>query len=235
MVKIGNFFFHYRNFLFPVFYIALFIPSPGIFDNYLIPVIIGLILALTGQGIRVITIGLAYIVRGGHKRQIHAKNLVTEGIFNHARNPLYIGNILEIAGLGVMSNSLFFVCVMIPFFLFIYQAIVRAEENFLLGKFGDEYRDYMSRVNRWIPKLSGLGKTMGSMTFNFKRVIIREYNATFIWASGAVLIIMKNLYAQEDKTCFNMSVKYFIGILIAFTVLYLIVRYLKKSKKITSD
>ena len=235
MIKIGNFFFHYRNYLFPFFYITLFIPSPEIFSNYYIPSIIGLLIAVSGQGIRALTIGLAYIVRGGHKRQIHAKNLVTEGIFNHSRNPLYIGNILELAGLGVMSNSLFFVCIMLPFFLFVYQAIVRAEENFLLGKFGDEYRDYMSRVRRWIPSFSGLGNTIGSMTFNFRRVIIREYNATFIWTSGAVLLIMKNLYFRPDRSLFDLYFKYLVFAIIVFTVLYFIVRYLKKSKKITAD
>ncbi len=142
MVAIGNFFFKYRNFVFILFYLALFIPSRPLFsensfsDNYyLYPIIIGLVITLTGQLIRGATIGLAYIIRGGKEGKPYAEGLVTEGIFNHCRNPLYVGNILMLLGVGILSNSLFYVAVIIPVFLFIYQAIVIAEENFLRNKF----------------------------------------------------------------------------------------------------
>ena len=78
-----------------------------------------------------VTIGLAYIIRGGKNKKVYAEDLVTTGIFAHCRNPLYVGNILMLAGVGILSNSLLYVVIMIPFFLFVYQAIVLAEENFL--------------------------------------------------------------------------------------------------------
>ena len=72
MIQIGNFFFKYRNLLFILLYLALFVPSPPIFsaevfgpDYYLWPIVIGLIITVTGQLIRGATIGLAYIIRGG--------------------------------------------------------------------------------------------------------------------------------------------------------------------------
>ena len=95
MVKIGNFFFKYRNWVFILFYAALFIPSWRLFSPenagttyYLFPIIIGLFITITGQLIRGLTIGLAYIVRGGKEGKPYAEGLVTEGIFNHCRNPL---------------------------------------------------------------------------------------------------------------------------------------------------
>src|SRR6187551_1951236 len=106
MVKIGNILFHYRNFLFPVFYFLLFVPSQKVFGSMYVPLILGFAVAMSGQLIRVATIGLVYIIRGGKNRQIYAEGLVTEGIFTHCRNPLYVGNILVIIGLGIMSNSL---------------------------------------------------------------------------------------------------------------------------------
>src|SRR4051812_34873539 len=113
MIEIGNFFFKYRNGLFIILYILLFVPSLSLFTPerngdkyYLYPIIIGLVITVTGQIIRCVTIALAYIIRGGRDRKIYAEDLVTKGIFAHCRNPLYVGNILMLSGVGVLSNSL---------------------------------------------------------------------------------------------------------------------------------
>src|SRR4029079_1927767 len=186
MVKLGNLLFHNRNWLFPLFYVILFIPSPEVFNDPVTAMLIGFGIALIGQIIRIITIGLVYIVRGGRNRRVYAEDLVTTGIFSHCRNPLYVGNILILAGLGVASNSLLFMAVFTPLFLFFWQAIVLAEENYLRNKFGEQYDEYCKRVNRWLINFNGLGKTLRSMEFKCKRVIIREYNSTYIWMTGAV-------------------------------------------------
>src|SRR5690606_40238292 len=81
---------------------------------------------------------------------------------------------LPILGVGILANSLLYVAVVIPIFLFIYQAIVIAEENFLRGKFGPGFDDYCKDVNRWVPRISGLGTTLKSMEFNWKRWIRSE-------------------------------------------------------------
>ncbi len=107
MIDIGNFFFRYRNWLFIILYLLLFIPSPPLFrpehfgDNYwLWPLVLGLVITIGGQIIRGATIGLAYIIRGGKDKKVYAEELVTSGIFNHCRNPLYVGNILMLLGVG---------------------------------------------------------------------------------------------------------------------------------------
>jgi len=235
MVKIGNFFFHYRNSIFPIFYLALFIPSPKIFSDFFIPIILGLIVLLIGQGIRVATIGLVYIIRGGRNRQIYAEDLVTDGLFSHCRNPLYLGNVVEILGLGILANSIIFVLIMFPLFVFIYQAIIRAEEDFLSKKFGARFDDYFKKVNRWIPNLKGINQTLKSMKFNWRRVVIKEYNSTFIWSVAAVLLIMKNYYSFASVQNFNKSLPYFILIIILLMITYGIIRYLKKSHKLVSQ
>ena len=87
MIQIGNFFFKYRNLLFILLYLALFIPSSPIFSPevfgesyYLWPIIIGLVITVTGQLIRGVTIGLAYIIRGGKDGKVYAEDLVTTGL-----------------------------------------------------------------------------------------------------------------------------------------------------------
>jgi protein-S-isoprenylcysteine O-methyltransferase Ste14 len=162
MITIGNFFFTYRNILFIVLYLLLFIPSPMLFSPerfgekyYLFPIILGLLVTFAGEIIRGITIGLAYIIRGGKDRKVYAEKLVTEGIFRHCRNPLYVGNILMLLGVGILSNSLIYVAIVMPLFLFIYQTIVLAEENFLRNKFGADFDNYCKRVNRWLINFNG--------------------------------------------------------------------------------
>ena len=231
MVAIGNFLFHHRNYLFPLFYAALFIPSPQIAPSFYLAAAAGLAVCLAGQAIRVGTIGLVYIIRGGSNRRIHARDLVTDGIFSHVRNPLYIGNILIIAGLGIMSNSVLFAAVFVPLFLFAYQAIVRAEEHFLHGTFGGEYETYMREVHRWVPDFRGLGKTLQSMRFRWRRVILKEYNATYIWTCGALALFMKNLHAG-DPSGFDAALPSASGAFALLTISYFVVRYLKKSKKL---
>lgn len=235
MVIVGNFLFRHRNYIFPILYLILFVPSPEIFDDFYIPVIIGLSVALFGQAIRILTIGLVYIIRGGRHRQIYAKELVTDGIFTHCRNPLYLGNILIITGLGIMSNSLVSLLIFLPLFVFAYQAIVIAEEDFLNDRFGPQYKNYLKRVNRWVPNLKGLGNTINSSTFKWRRVIVKEYNSIYIWLTGAVLLILKNYRSYSTAENFHKSLPFFILVIFSLTVCYSIVRYLKKSLKLVGD
>lgn len=237
MIAIGNFFFKYRNFLFIFLYLALFIPSPQIFREstigehyYLYPLIIGLFITVFGQLIRGVAISLAYIVRGGKDKTVYAEDLVTEGFFNHGRNPLYVGNILMLVGVGILMNSVVFVCIFIPLFLFIYQAIVLAEENFLRDKFGAQFDAYCARVNRWWINFSGISKTIGSMAFNGKRWLIKEYNTQTVWLLGIVVIL---LFYYPQLTSGDTVLRDKIGItaLVVLAAYYFTIRYLKKSGK----
>lgn len=233
MIQIGNFFFKYRNLLFILLYGLLFLPSPELFtenifgaDYKTLPLVIGLIVTVLGQAIRGATIGLAYIVRGGKDKKVYAEHLVSTGIFSHCRNPLYVGNILMLLGVGILANSFIYVAIIIPFFLFIYQAIVLAEEHFLRGKFGADFDLYCAKVNRWIPSMKGIGATFSSMEFNWKRWVLKEYTTQFIWLAGIALLVIR-LYQIEDVMTNSIYAT------ITLAIGYAIVRYLKKSGKMT--
>jgi len=239
MITLGNFFFKYRNFLFIFLYLLLFIPSRELFHidqfgkNYwLYPMIIGLLVTVSGQLIRGATIGLAYIIRGGKDGKVYAEDLVTEGIFNHCRNPLYVGNVLMLLGVGILSNSLIYVLVVMPLFMFIYHAIVLAEENFLQQKFGAKFIAYCKRVNRWIPSLKKIARTFKSMEFKGRRWLLKEYNTQYVWLTGIALILLFK-YPQltnHNDDARNLLLAIILPLLLLF---YLLVRYLKKSKKLT--
>lgn len=228
MIAIGNFFFRYRNWLFIVLYLLLFVPSPPLFESFIWPIIIGLMVTFTGQFIRGATIGLAYIIRGGKEGKVYAEDLVTNGIFNHCRNPLYAGNILMLLGVGILANSLLYVIIIMPLFILIYQAIVLAEENYLRNKFGDRFDHYCKKVNRWIPSLTGLRTTFSSMTFKWKRWLIKEYNTQYIWLTGMVLILLFKYpqLTRYDEKRRNLLLAIILPLLLVY---YVTIRYLKKS------
>ncbi len=228
MVAIGNFFFHYRNMIAPIFFIVLFIPAPGMFGSYYTAAISGIIIALTGQAVRMATIGLVYIIRGGSKRRIFARGLVTTGIFGHCRNPLYVGNIMIMTGLFIMADTILALAA-VPIVMFFYQAIVMAEENYLRGQYPGEYAEFEKKSNRWIPRLSGLGETFSSMTFNWRRVIRKEYNTTFIWMLGAVIVFMQNIHGI-DMALYERLLPCAITAGCVLVFLYFGIMFLKKKK-----
>lgn len=229
MIRIGNFFFHYRNGLFPLVYSLLLIPNRQLIDDCLIAAVAGFLVALVGQTIRAATIGLEYIIRGGRKRQVYAENLVQGGIFAHCRNPLYLGNFIILVGVGIASNSLLFLALAIPFFAFAYWAIIIAEENYLRNKFGEEFESYCARVNRLLPNLSGLTQTLTGMRFNWQRLITAEYGSTYIWSGAIILVTLKNLWLSRTYQTSTVVTWWLWSLLGAVTLAYAVARYLKKS------
>ncbi len=236
MVRIGNFLFTYRNAILPVLFLGVFIPSRVVFDNPTTALTFGIGGALFGQLIRAVTIGLKYIVRGGRNRKVYADDLVTDGIFSHTRNPMYIGNILVASGLGLASNNLVFFVAITLLILFIYQAIVLAEEDFLMRKFEHGYDRYMSDVNRWVPSLSGIRKTVFDSSFAWRRLIVKEYNSTYTGLTLCILLIAKAVY---DNPGFYPNAERINLILVitwlALSVLYLLIKVFKKTKRLKPE
>ncbi len=81
------------------------------------------------------------------------EELVTTGMFSRVRHPMYSSLILVILGLTVASGV---VIMILPAVLLSLLTVLTAlkEEEFLIRKFGDEYRQYMERVRyRFIPRV----------------------------------------------------------------------------------
>lgn len=196
-IAYGNFLFKYRNGVFPLVLILLFdlnrpVLAGGSWQSDLWLDVVGAAMTVLGLSIRFAVIGLAYIKRGGVNKRIYADNLVTEGIFAHCRNPLYVGNVLMLFGYLVMHNAPLVYLLGGGFTLISYVSIVAAEEHFLKGAFGTAYAAYCRDVPRWWIRLSGLGATLGSMTFNWRRVILKDY-ATAMFA----IMIVSGLFAYD--------------------------------------
>jgi protein-S-isoprenylcysteine O-methyltransferase Ste14 len=229
MVKIGNFLFHYRNGLFPLVYALLVVKSQPLIADYRIAALCGFLVAASGQLLRSVTVGLEYIIRGGRGRQVYAENLVQGGLFAHCRNPLYVGNYVILLGVSLASNSVLFCAIAVPFFTFAYWAIIAAEENYLRNKFGAQFDDYCVRVNRLMPNLSGLSRTLAGMRFNWRRLITAEYGSAFIWLAAVPLVTLKNAWVAGEYNADNPVVWISWGLLAVATLAYSLARFLKKS------
>jgi len=235
MVKIGNFLFHYRNGLFPLVYALLVFKSRSVFPDYRVAALIGFLVALSGQLLRMVTIGLDYIIRGGRDRQVYAERLVQGGLFAHCRNPLNVGNFVILLGVGLASNSVQFMSIAIPVFAIAYWAIIAAEENYLRNKFGQEFDDYCARVNRLVPNFSGLGQTLSSLRFDWYRLIRAEYGSMFIWLAAIILVTLKNVWMNGEYGTARPLVWSLWGLLAAVTLAYVIARALKKSGVLNAE
>ncbi len=76
--------------------------------------------------------------------------LVTTGPFAYSRNPIYLGDAMLLAGIGIVLNMLGFL-IAVPLFMFaVSRLAIRREEQFMLDRFGDEWVDYADRVRRWL-------------------------------------------------------------------------------------
>jgi len=191
MILIGNFFFRWRDTAFSLIFLAGIIlvawPQPGYWltgwfgdletDQKLS--CIGLLLVVSGIVVRALVIGFIYVKRAGDGKKIHAEELFQDGLFAHSRNPLYVGNLLVVTGAMFTLNLGLFWYIVLPFFYFVYYAIIFAEEDFLTKKFGGKYADYMTKVNRLFPgNLLSLGQSFQTLTFSFKRVVKVEHAST---------------------------------------------------------
>ncbi len=235
MVKLGNFLFRYRNGLFPVAYGLLLLDSRRMLDDTLLAAILGFVVAALGQLLRALTIGLVYIVRGGRRRRVYADRLVTEGVFAHCRNPLYVGNLLIIAGVAIAADSLLFAAIGMSFFLIAYRAIVAAEEAYLKDRFGREYEEYCCKVNRFIPDFSGFRNTLNGMAFNWKRLVLKEYGSMFTWSAGMILVVAKNTWTSAGYEAGRQAIWISCFLLILVTLGFATARTLKKRHILHAD
>ena len=79
-----------------------------------------------------------------------ATTLVTAGIYRYTRNPMYLGMLIMLIGIWISLGKLSPLFIIPIFFFVIREGFVMAEEEFLENNFGDRYRDYKTRVRRWV-------------------------------------------------------------------------------------
>lgn len=76
--------------------------------------------------------------------------LVTDGLYRHTRNPMYLGLVLILVGAWLLLGSVSALLPLAAFLWIIQRRFIRAEELFLEEIFGAAYVEYKRRVRRWL-------------------------------------------------------------------------------------
>lgn len=105
---------------------------------------------------------LQYRLAGTYRRRLgggppgmsqgHPERLVTTGVYAYTRNPMYLGHLIFLVGLTLMTRSPVALAVTagsMPWF----DARARTDESRLAKQFGAQYTAYRDRVPRWIGRM----------------------------------------------------------------------------------
>jgi protein-S-isoprenylcysteine O-methyltransferase Ste14 len=193
---------------------------------------VGIVLLLAGQLIRIAVAGYGVVRRAGVNKRISASRLVTDGLYAHTRNPLYVANVMILGGLAALYGSRPVLVVGMPVLALVIVAIVTAEEEFLAGRFGGDYAAYRRRADRFVPRVRGLRTTLASLPFDVRRAVRREYGTVFASASTALGLLARRRVALDGLSGarpFLFAIAAAWGIC---ALAYATIRWMKKTKRL---
>lgn len=76
--------------------------------------------------------------------------LVTDGVYRFTRNPIYLGFALVYVGVALWYASALALALLLPLLALVELGVIRREERYLDGLFGEAYLAYRARTRRWI-------------------------------------------------------------------------------------
>lgn len=78
-----------------------------------------------------------------------ASKLVTSGLYQYSRNPMYLGLLLMLLAWGLFLGNAFNTLLAAGFVAYMNKFQIIPEEEVLIGIFGKEYTQYCFLVRRW--------------------------------------------------------------------------------------
>ena len=79
-----------------------------------------------------------------------ASSLIASGPFAHSRNPIYLANVMLVAGFGFALGSRWFLLGGAVLFFLLGELAIKREEKHMAANFPLEWEAYSLRVRRWI-------------------------------------------------------------------------------------
>jgi protein-S-isoprenylcysteine O-methyltransferase Ste14 len=130
-----------------------------------------------------------------HYRLKEHKVLTLTGPYTMVRNPIYIGNTLILVGATLIAELVWFVPIMLAACMITYALVVRYEERHLSEKYGEPYREFLTKVPRWIPSIKSASN---QAPINQMRFLIPSVVAELHILLLLVLPLFKELVFPHD-------------------------------------
>lgn len=77
-------------------------------------------------------------------------DLITSGVYTYSRNPMYVGWTLLSLGIGLVTNILWILILIIAVAVYQHFYVIPREEQFLMEEFGEDYTHYLDEVRRYL-------------------------------------------------------------------------------------
>ena len=79
-----------------------------------------------------------------------SSTLITNGVFQISRNPMYLGMVLILISASMITGTISPFFVIPPYIIFMQIVYINEEEKMLEAEFGDDWKNYKTKVRRWI-------------------------------------------------------------------------------------
>lgn len=79
-----------------------------------------------------------------------AMTVVRDGAFRYTRNPMYLGMILFVLGLGLMFSTLWGLLLSAILWAVLHYGVVLREERYMAARFKDDYVRLLDHTRRWL-------------------------------------------------------------------------------------
>ena len=110
-------------------------------------------LIVIGSSLSLWTVYNFFRARGSPVPLNPPKKLVTTGLYSHIRNPMLLGWIIMLFGVGLLLNSISLILIFTPLFILLNVRYLKTiEEKEMEKKFGQQYLKYKESVPMFIPR-----------------------------------------------------------------------------------
>ncbi|HNB54533.1 MAG TPA: isoprenylcysteine carboxylmethyltransferase family protein [Anaerolineales bacterium] len=102
-----------------------------------------------GLGLTALGFGLGVLAMIAFRRA-RAGGLITTGVYQVTRNPVYLGFVIMLVGFPLSVGSYWGIPLVWPLVVLMNNLVIKPEEAHLESKFKKQFTDYQAKVRRWM-------------------------------------------------------------------------------------